>query len=76
MSLADNYTVPQPAGVLTAAVAAGTAHQFPGACPHCSGPHSAVFHGGPCPRIKAVEYYPDGSIKRVEYHGKDEQPCP
>jgi hypothetical protein len=38
-----------------------------GACPHCSGPYSAIFHGGPCPRIRAIEYHPDGTVKRVEF---------
>ena len=33
-------------------------------CGHCGG-----IHQGPCPRIKAVEYYPNGTMKRVEYHG-------
>ena len=32
-------------------------------CAHCGG-----WHACQCPRIKAIEYYPDGSIKRVEYH--------
>ena len=33
-------------------------------CPHCG----LLGHmGGPCPRIAAIEYHPDGSIKRVEY---------
>ena len=33
-------------------------------CGHCG-----MIHQGQCPRIKAIEYYPDGiSIKRVEYH--------
>lgn len=32
-------------------------------CGHCG-----AFHAGPCPRVKAVEYYPDGTVKRVEYH--------
>ena len=32
-------------------------------CAHCgSGPHL-----GTCPSVKAFEYYPDGTIKRVEY---------
>lgn len=31
-------------------------------CRHC-GQH----HGPHCPLVKAVEYYPDGSLKRVEY---------
>ena len=31
-------------------------------CGHCG-----LMHTGPCPRIKAIEYYPDGTVKRVEY---------
>jgi len=34
-------------------------------CPHCGLLH--LVDSGPCPRIKAIEYYPDGTIKRVEY---------
>lgn len=41
---------------------------MPGACPHCSGPFRYVTHGGSaCPRIKAVEYHPNGAVKRVEF---------
>lgn len=36
-------------------------------CGHCGG-----WHQGACPRVKAVEYYRDGTVKRVEYH--DQQP--
>lgn len=32
-------------------------------CGHCG-----MTHIGPCPRIKAIEYYPNGTMKRVEYH--------
>ena len=32
-------------------------------CGHCGWQHSHV-----CPRIKAIEYYQDGTTKRVEYH--------
>jgi hypothetical protein len=39
-----------------------------GACPYCSGPHSGVIHGGPCPRVKAIEYHANGTVKRVEFH--------
>lgn len=39
----------------------------PAGCPHCSGQMSQVYHDGPCPRVKAIEYYPTGAIKRVEY---------
>lgn len=35
----------------------------PGMCPHCG-----YGHTGTCPRIKAVEYHQDGTVKRVEYH--------
>jgi hypothetical protein len=31
-------------------------------CRHCGS-----YHSGPCPFIKAIEYFPDGTIKRVEY---------
>ena len=33
-----------------------------GYCGHCG-----CYHSGPCPRIKAIEYYENGTIKRVEY---------
>jgi len=26
-----------------------------------------MFHFGTCPRIKVIEYYSDGTCKRVEY---------
>jgi hypothetical protein len=32
-------------------------------CPHCG-----VGHIGTCPRIKAIEYHLDGTVKRVEFH--------
>ncbi len=32
-------------------------------CPHCG-----MGHSGTCPRIKAIEYHQDGTIKRVEFH--------
>lgn len=38
-----------------------------GSCPHCSGPYNQIVHTGPCPRIKSIEYHPNGTIKRVEY---------
>jgi len=41
---------------------------FKGACPHCSSEQQAVFHGGHCPRVKAIEYNSDGSIRRIEFH--------
>lgn len=41
----------------------GTA-TWPGWCPHCG---RNVAHFGPCPNIAAIEYYPNGTIKRIEY---------
>ena len=26
------------------------------------------WHDNVCPRVKAMEYHPDGTIKRVEFH--------
>jgi hypothetical protein len=56
----------EPPGVLTAAEVAGAALSFPGACPWCSSPTSATFHPGACPRVKAIEYHENGTVKRVE----------
>lgn len=55
------------AGVNDGLAAAGHAYNIPGACPHCSGAYNAVYHGGPCPRVKAIEYHPNGAVKRVEF---------
>lgn len=32
------------------------------ACRHCG-----FTHGPLCPSVKAIEYHPDGTIKRIEY---------
>ena len=32
-------------------------------CQHCG-----CYHQGTCPRIKSIEYYLNGSIKKIEYH--------
>jgi hypothetical protein len=32
-------------------------------CPHCG-----MLHQTTCGRIKAIEYNPDGSTKRIEFH--------
>lgn len=41
-------------------------------CEHCSRPPSYVYHDGRCPLVRAIEYYPDGGIKRIEF--VDERP--
>ena len=40
-----------------------------GHCPYCSNPpYHFVYHAGTqCPKIKAIEYYPDGRVKRIEF---------
>jgi hypothetical protein len=41
------------------------------ACSHCAGIHSTVAGTSadrqPCPRIKKVEYHPNGTMASVEY---------
>jgi hypothetical protein len=39
-----------------------------GACPYCSSGGYTVFHSGACPRIKSIEYYQNGTIKKVEFN--------
>lgn len=47
-----------------------------GYCPHCSQPslRQYTFHGGHCPRVKAIEYHPNGGVKRIEFHGSQREP--
>lgn len=37
-------------------------------CGHCG-----LWHSGPCPRVKSIEYYPNGTIKSIEYHKPEPQ---
>lgn len=39
-------------------------------CAWCSSGTNTVFHVSYCPRVKAIEYHANGTIKRVEF--KDE----
>lgn len=36
---------------------------MPWTCQHCG-----YGHTGACPRVKAIDYYECGAVKRVEYH--------
>ena len=45
-----------------------TAQQSKEWCPYCSHPNSNVYHLGKCPYIKAIEYYENGTVKRVEFN--------
>lgn len=38
-----------------------------GACGYCG-----CLHDGTRPKVKAIEYYPNGTVKRVEFKGDDD----
>lgn len=38
-----------------------------GECPFCSTHSRTIYHAGTCPRVKRIEYYPDGTIKAVQF---------
>lgn len=40
-----------------------TSSARPLGCPYCGNMHT---DGAMCPRVKAIEYHPDGTVKRVE----------
>ena len=40
---------------------------LPRECGWCSNGSIKTFHYGPCPRVKSIEYNPDGTVKRVEF---------
>ncbi len=56
-----------PAGINDLMTAMGQANQIIGTCPYCSGPFGAVYHTSACPRVAAIEYHPNGTVKRVEF---------
>lgn len=40
--------------------------------PRCA--HCGQWHDGVCSRVKSVEYYPNGTVKKIKYH--DSPPPP
>jgi len=40
-----------------------------GGCLYCSNPSAGYFiiHNGICPKIKEIEYYPNGTVKRTVF---------
>jgi hypothetical protein len=38
-------------------------------CPYCSNPSAGhiVIHSGICPKVKEIEYNPDGTVKRIVF---------
>lgn len=39
-------------------------------CPHCD-----CYHNGACPEVRAIEYYPNGKVKRVEFERGQGKPA-
>jgi len=52
-----------------------TKYDPPTPCAYCSGQNGDVYHyGGMCPKVKVIEYFPNGAVKRVEFWDeRDEQ---
>lgn len=38
-----------------------------GKCGHCGN-----YHEGQCPKVSAIEYFPNGMVKRVEFFGDED----
>lgn len=36
-------------------------------CRWCSTANQVVYHA-PCPKVRSIEYYPNGTVKKVEFH--------
>lgn len=65
-----SFTEVQKPGTETASTmpGQGTGVDVPdGRCEWCSQGATTVYHYGPCPCIASVEYFPDGTVKRVEF---------
>ena len=41
-------------------------HKYCGLC--------GFWHSGQCSNVKVIEYFPDGRIKRIEFHSNQPQP--
>ena len=37
-------------------------------CPYCSSDSVQVYHQGKCPKVKFIEYYENGTVKKVEFN--------
>ena len=44
------------------------------ATPTCA--YCGVWHSGTCPKVKSIEYHPDGTVRRVEFHDPNPTPQP
>lgn len=45
------------------------ADRTPDACEWCSTSTNLIMHNGLCPLVSAIDYYPTGGYKRVEFRG-------
>lgn len=41
-------------------------------CPFCSGPLTEIKHAGVCPKVREIEYYDNGRVKRVVFRGPND----
>jgi len=46
------------------------AYAGPQTCPYCG-----MIHAGACPRVKAIEYFENGMVKRVEFKDDGDPPA-
>lgn len=40
-------------------------------CPYCG-----ICHTGRCPQLRSIEYYPNGTIKKITYENGQPEPPP
>lgn len=45
-----------------------TTVNLPAPCPYCSSGINMAYHSGKCPKVKSIEYHPNGTTKKVEFH--------
>jgi hypothetical protein len=73
----DPVWAPTPQPVLTTYPTPGGTIEMPAAslepcgfCEWCSNGYSFTIHSGKCPKVSGIEYYPNGTVKRVWFHGE------
>ena len=37
-------------------------------CPYCSTESVQIYHAGKCPKVKVIEYYENGAVKKIEFN--------
>ena len=36
-------------------------------CPWCSTKFSQIYHSGPCPNVEEIEFFENGTLKRIKF---------